>query len=94
LAADKQLGKGASPLPFAGRYPFWTASFSDMYSPCLVILPLQLWLRQQAGAVLSLAPLCAAISIAGLVESLSRLKRAAEQRYAALQDSKSRNHFF
>jgi hypothetical protein len=25
-----------SPVPFAGRYPFWIASFSDRYSPCLV----------------------------------------------------------
>jgi hypothetical protein len=30
-------GHSHSPVPFAGRYPFWTASFSDMYSPRLVL---------------------------------------------------------
>jgi hypothetical protein len=25
-----------SPVSFAGRYPFWTASFSVMNSPCFV----------------------------------------------------------
>jgi hypothetical protein len=32
-----QLGPVPSPVPFAGRYPFWNASFSDIYSPRLVL---------------------------------------------------------